>query len=229
MKEHSVVVVFDAKMGAAEVEKWNTSCRTTQPKAISFIYVRSQGVFASVFVDHGDHHLINDKDGENPMVRIVESIEQGENALVRFSVPEGQTAESMPENCVVEFSDDIIGMDGIAEHTEVIETTGETIVGWKTSTKDKDPTNSIRIGDTSKLPAYVKGGTMTEKKVATKVPSKSFAETFKNPGMPFMDMCGTDMLEFGSELQLHVALGTQLTLVYCSVTESSAVESANNV
>ena len=47
---------------------------------------------------------------------------------------------------------------------------------------------------------------MTEKKVAEKVPSKSWKEVFANPGMPFMDMTGTDMLDFGSELQVHLAM-----------------------
>jgi len=51
------------------------------------------------------------------MVRIVESIEKtapGGNALVRYVVPDGQTPGTFPEGTVIEFSNDIVGLDGIA-------------------------------------------------------------------------------------------------------------------
>lgn len=42
---------------------------------------------------------------------------------------------------------------------------GEKVTGWKIASKPNDPVNSIRIGDTSGLSAYVSGGLVTEKKV----------------------------------------------------------------
>ena len=57
------------------------------PAAISFMYCYTGGMFASVFVDHGDTHTVNDENGEQPLVRIVQSISSEENGLVRYSVP----------------------------------------------------------------------------------------------------------------------------------------------
>ena len=47
---------------------------------------------------------------------------------------------------------------------------------------------------------------MTEKKVGQPTPSRPLQAVLKNPGMPFDEMVGCDMLNFGSELQIHLAL-----------------------
>ena len=51
---------------------------------------------------------------------------------------------------------------------------------------------------------YVKGGTITEKKVPQKMPSKSWKDSIKNPGFPGDELVLTDLLDFGSEMQVHV-------------------------
>jgi len=205
--KHSVMIV-NSDMPVEEIIRWNTLCRS-QKKPISFIYTNTRGVFGSVFVDHGPQFVIHDRTGEQPMVRIIESIETGREALVRYTVPDGEMGGSFPEGAYVEFTD-VIGCDGIQQHVEEVPTTKEMVQAWKTSSKGSDPKNSIRIGDTSSLPPYVKGGTLTEKKVGELVSYKSFEEALKDPGMPFCDMVGTDMLDFGSELQVHAGLRAAL-------------------
>eukprot|EP00397_Hematodinium_sp_SG-2012_P001249 GEMP01001250.1.p1 GENE.GEMP01001250.1~~GEMP01001250.1.p1 ORF type:complete len:1203 (-),score=302.19 GEMP01001250.1:1979-5488(-) len=205
--QHTVVIISQ-DMSAAELTKWNTVCRN-QKKVISFIYCSTRSVFGTVFVDHGQAFIINDLNGEQPLVRIIESIETGPEALVRFTVPDGEAGGSLPEDSYVEFSD-VVGCDGIVSHTEEVPTTKEKVNAWKTTSKGSDPKNSVRIGDTSKLTPYVKGGIMTEKKVGQLVSFKSFEQSLADPGTPFCDMIGTDMLDFGSELQIHAAVKAAL-------------------
>eukprot|EP00928_Gymnodinium_smaydae_P022421 TRINITY_DN1883_c0_g3_i1.p1 TRINITY_DN1883_c0_g3~~TRINITY_DN1883_c0_g3_i1.p1 ORF type:complete len:1218 (-),score=364.25 TRINITY_DN1883_c0_g3_i1:368-3628(-) len=206
VKAHSVMLVLKP-MPLADMLRWNDFCRANN---ISFIFARTGGLFGSIFVDHGDNHVVMDPDGELPMVRLVDSIETGPDALVRLTVPDGQAPGSLPEGAYVEFSD-VVGCDGLMTHQEP-SPAGNLVTAWKTSTKPGDPVNTIRIGDTSQLPKYVKGGIMTEKKVSRPCPSKSLKDVLKNPGMPFMDMVGTDMVNFGSELQTHLALHAALEL-----------------
>eukprot|EP00435_Cladocopium_sp_Y103_P042080 s1622_g11.t1 len=123
-----------------------------------------------------------------PMVRLVESIELGPEALVRLSIPDGQAPGSLPEGCYVEFSD-VQGCDprliwnsdpGAMRHLKEVSPCGEKVTAWKISSKSDDPVNSIRIGNTSGFPAYVSGGMVTEKKVGVPYPFKSLAETLKD-------------------------------------------------
>ncbi len=232
--EHTVLVICDNQMGRAELEKWDTFCRSRSAsggKDISFIYCRSQGVFGSVFVDHGENHVVNDPNGENPLVRLFQEIRLVEgkssddsgHVLVKFEVPEGQVKSSFPEGAYIEFSEDF--PQEMRDHIETVSSTGEKVKGvWKTATKFSDPANSIRLvaegeGDMDLLKrlcapggalSKMKNGNITEKRVSEKVPSKSFKTLFSSPGNPFCDMVGTDMLSFGSELQIHCAMGVQL-------------------
>jgi len=206
---HSAVLVCE-RMPLADMLKWDDYCRRATPKPISFIYVQTGGVFGSVFVDHGPTHIVQDSNGQAPMVRLVESIETGSEALVRLSVPDGQAPGSLPEGCYIEFSD-VKGCDGIMTHQEETPC-GDMVTAWKISSKPGDPVNTVRIGDTSSFPAHISGGLVTEKKVGTPVKFKSLAEVLKDPGMPFDNMVGTDMINFGSELQIHLALHAALEL-----------------
>ncbi|CAD7933453.1 unnamed protein product [Amoebophrya sp. A120] len=211
----SVMIITDSSFRFEELKSYNEFCRKNK---ISFLYARSNGVFATIFADHGDDHLVNDKNGENPLVRIIESIEKADqDPLVRFSVPEGQKPETFPENSYIELSSgDIVGLKGIEKHTEELKLPNgrvEKLVNcWKTTQKSGDPSNSLRlVGSTMEYEGeYVKGGTLTEKKVNEHVPSHPFSAKLANPGIPFMDMTGTDMLDFGSELQVHLGMATVL-------------------
>jgi len=209
VEQHSVMLVC-ASMPLRDLIKWDDFCRRKSPKSISFIYAHTGGVFGSVFVDHGASHIVFDANGQEPMVRLVNHIETGPEALVRLTVPDGQAPGSFPDGSYVEFSD-VQGCDGIMEHHERSPCDDE-VVAWKISSKPSDPVNTIRIGDTSALRPYISGGMVTEKKVGVPMPFRALSEVLKDPGMPFDNMIGTDMLDFGSELQIHLALHAILAL-----------------
>jgi len=209
VQQHSVLLVCN-DMPLAEMLRWDDFCRRASPKPIGFIYVKTGGVFGSVFVDLGPSHVVHDANGQAPMLRLVESIETATEAIVRVTVPDGQAPGSLPEGSYVEFSE-VRGCDGIAAHQE-LGPCGDRVTGWKVITKPNDPVNTIRIGDTTGLPKYVTGGIITEKKVGKPYPFASLAEAFKDPGIPFDKMIGTDMINFGSELQMHLALHAALAL-----------------
>ncbi|CAK9034577.1 Ubiquitin-activating enzyme E1 1 (Poly(A)+ RNA transport protein 3) [Durusdinium trenchii] len=198
VQQHTVLLICES-MPLTELLKWNAYCRTLLPKPVAFLYVRTGGVFGNVFVDFGPSHVLVDANGQAPMVRLVESIDSGPEALVRLSIPDGQAPGSLPEGCYVEFSD-VQGCEGIDAHQE-LSPCGEKVTAWKISSKPNDPVNSIRIGDTSGFSPYKSGGLVTEKKVGVPYPFKSLAETLKDPGMPFDTMVGTDMINFGAGLQ----------------------------
>lgn len=204
--QHTVMIVCEL-MPLQELLKWDDFCRS---KSIPFIYAFTGGAFASVFVDFGADHIVTDPDGQQPMVRLVDSIENGPDALVRITVPDGQAPGTLPNDAYVEFSD-VKGCDGLMTHQEP-GPTGELVTGWKTSSKSDDPVNTIRISDTSSLPPYISGGLLTEKKVPRPYPFRALSEVLADPGFPFDSMVGTDMVNFGSELQSHLALHALLAL-----------------
>lgn len=214
--KHTVMVVTSF-MPKGDLIKWNEFCRnfklnemdatTGAPKktsaSISFMYCFSGGTFASVFVDHGDTHTVNDENGEQPLVRIVHSItNESPNGLVRYTVPDGQPAVSLPDDCFVEF-EAVEGMYATDEGT--IKKQGVSINesgGWYTFRKSGDPVNTLRIGDTSKFSPYIGGGTFTEKKMPKVHTFRSLASCITHPG----ELPMTDMLNFGIEYMQHIAL-----------------------
>jgi len=214
VRTHTVMIVT-SKMPKDQLIRWNEVCRTHSRDAvdqfgaptkiaspISFMYCFTGGFFGSLFVDHGDSHTVHDKDGEHPMVRIVTSISNEENGLVRYTIPDGQPAQSLPENCMIEFSD----VDGMyATDDEVYATHGISInksKAWHTFRRRGDPVNTLRIGDTRGFSEYVGGGTFTEKKTPSTMHFRSLAACITHP----LDLPMTDMINFGSEYQQHVGL-----------------------
>ena len=232
------VVVITSYMPKSELIKWNEFCRTFTltevdpdtgapkkvPAAISFMYCFTGGMFASVFVDHGDTHTVNDENGEQPLVRIVQSISSEENGLVRYSVPDGQPAVSLPDGCVVEFE----AVEGLyAKDEETIKARGASINesgGWHTFRKSGDPVNTLRIGDTTGFSPYVGGGTFTEKKVATTHTFRSLAQCVTHPG----ELPMTDMINFGSEYMQHIALQAVLDFQLANGGKMPAANSAED-
>ena len=197
---HTVVVVT-SYMSQSDLVKWNSFCRnhstvnsadgTVTPTPISFMYSFTGGMYSSVFVDHGAApHTVTDADGEQPLVRIVNSVTNDKlGGLVRYTVPDGQVAISLDEGMVLEFSD-VEGM------TEV---NGQE---YKVAHVKGDPVNTFRICDTSTFAPYVGCGTITEKKQPVLHKFRPFSEVLESPG----ELPMTDMINFGSEYHQHTAL-----------------------
>ncbi len=101
IEAHHVVVVTHG-LRKDQLVRWNGHCRA---KNISFINVFSGGLACSVFVDHGEKFIIRDADGEQPLIRIVESISSEEYGLVKFIVPDGQTPGSIPDGSAVKLTE----------------------------------------------------------------------------------------------------------------------------
>jgi ubiquitin-activating enzyme E1 len=176
------------------------------PAPISFYYCFNGGCFGTLFVDHGDKHIITDANGERPLVRIVTDITCEENGLVRFVIPDGEKAESLPDGCSIEF-EDVEGM--FATSDAALESRGVNLNKsgvWKTSRSGKDPVNTLRIGDTRGFSPYIGGGTFTERKQPVETSFRSLATCITHPG----ELPMTDMINFGSEYQQHVALQATL-------------------
>lgn len=209
LKQHSVLLVLE-NMKLQDLLKWNDLCRRSLPKPVAFVHAHVGGIFGTVFVDFGPSHLVTDSNGQPPMIRLVESIETGPESLVRMIVPDGQNPGSMADGSYVEFSD-VKGCEGLSTH-KTAAPNGEMVSAWKVFLKPSDPVNTVRIGDTTGFSPYLGGGLVTEKKVGQPYPFKSFADLLKNPGVPFDSMIGTDMVYFGSELQMHLAFHSVLSL-----------------
>jgi len=216
--DHTAMIVT-SYMQKDELIKWNEFCRSFTlteidasgaqkkvPAPISFYYCFTGGCFGSLFVDHGDKHIVTDSNGERPLVRIVTDISCEENALVRFVIPDGEKAEYLPDGCTIEF-EDIEGMFATSDasfesHGISMNKSGE----WKTSRSSKDPVNTLRIGDTRGFSPYLGGGTFTERKQPIETSFRSLATCTTHPG----ELPMTDMINFGSEYQQHVALQATL-------------------
>jgi hypothetical protein len=92
-----------------------------------------------------------------------------ENGLVKFIIPDGERAQSLPDGCSIEF-DDVEGMyatsdAAFAQHSLSLNQAG----AWKTFRKPGDPVNTLRVGDTRGFSEYMGGGVFTERKQPTEV------------------------------------------------------------
>lgn len=255
-------MIVTSYMKKDELIKWNEFCRSftintvdasgAQQKVsapISFFYCFTGGCFGSIFVDHGDKHIVTDPNGERPLVRIVTDISCEENGLVKFVIPDGEKAETLPDGCTIQF-EDVEGMyanndssfevlksalffatpflcvycfffwsflkffflsiiQNIFHIVSPCQTLGVNINKsgeWKSSRSYKDPVNTVRIGDTRGFSPYIGGGLFTERKQPTEVAFRSLATCITHPG----ELPMTDMINFGSEYQQHVALQATL-------------------
>lgn len=199
--------VFCGPRPRDELLRWNAFCRTRtvktvdergavteEPQPVSFVWCLCAGLSTSIFVDHGPKFVVRDPDGEKPVVRLVESISSEKRGLVRFTVPDGAPATSLPAHSLYQFSEVRGPAVGAAP--------------WPLSHDEGDPANSFRIGDTTKLAAYEGGGVITQVKRAREVSFKSLAERLANPGKPFDEngMVMTDYAFTNAEANLHASL-----------------------
>jgi ubiquitin-activating enzyme E1 len=175
---------------------------------VSFLCGITCGVSSTIFVDHGDDHFVNDPNGEKPVQKLITEITKLSNTelLIRYDHPAGQLPEAIS-----------------AGHYEVTDIVGMTPLNHQTyavKRESSDPVKTVRLqfSDTSILDSYpyISGGLLTEKKIPMVHPMKSFAEKLKSPGNVFAEpptLVLTDLLNFGSELQLHVSFLSYLKFI----------------
>ena len=192
IKAHSALVVTDSSVMKSQLVQMDAMCRSV---GRSFLYNYTSGVNSSIFVDHGDKHVVNDSDGEKPMTKLILNITPTENAnefLIRYDTPEGQVPTTIDEGHYK--LSDIMGCDALNGRVVPV------------SHPYKDPVKTIRatIDGIASLDGYVAGGLLTEEKIPKAYPMASLDSKIKNPGSPFTnDMVMSDLLNF-SEQQIHV-------------------------
>eukprot|EP01038_Epipyxis_sp_PR26KG_P012667 gene12667-16982_t len=170
-------------------------CRNNK---IAFFYCFSGGVSTSIFVDHGVDHIINDANGDKPVQKLVTGITplDSNELLVRYEAPEGEQPVAL-----------ISGFFEITEVNGISASINSTV--FPVTHPDKDPVKTVRIPfNEANITPYVTGGLLTEKKVPFKYPMESLESKLKNPGNPFEEpptLVLTDLINFGSETQQHVA------------------------
>jgi hypothetical protein len=190
---HSAVVITQV-LPLEQLLKLNELCRYNN---ISFFYTFTGGVTVDVFVDHGAKHVVNDFNGERPIQKLITDIVplSESETLIRYDTPEGQQPVALSSG-----------------YYEVSEVEGvEAMNGgvFAVSRDYKDPVKTVRVPYA--FPAALKyrsGGLLTEKKVPTTYPMESLAHKLKNPGDTYGNpptLVLTDLINFGSELQQHVA------------------------
>lgn len=195
VQKHSAVVVTQHLL-LDELTRLNDFCRA---HAISFFYNAVAGITSTIFVDHGPNHVVHDFDGERPIQKLITGVQRlnEKEVLIRYDTPEGQQGIAISS--------------GFFEITEVsgIERMNNHV--YQIHRVDNDPVRTVRIHfnlQDEAGEAYFSGGVLTEKKTATKHPMESLNFKIKHPGNPFSDpptMVSTDLLNFGSELQTHLA------------------------
>ena len=198
-------------MPLTELLQLNQFCRE---RRISFFYAHTGGVSADVFVDHGSEHVVNDFNGEKPIQKLITEITalpgSTTESLVRYETPEGNQPVALSSG-----------------HFDIAEVTGDAIDDvngkvYAVSHDYKDPVKTVRIPFAFRPDMkYASGGILTEKKIPTKYSMETLASKLKSPGDTFADppsLVLTDLINFGSELQQHVAW--YATLQFASTTGS---------
>ena len=124
--------------------------------------------------------------------------------LIRYETPEGQQPVALSS--------------GYFEVTEVVGVDGINGGIFPVSRDYKDPVKTVRVPYA--FPAalkYASGGLLTEKKIPTAYPMESLAAKLRSPGDTYgcpPTLVLTDLINFGSEVQQHVAF--YATHVYCA-------------
>jgi ubiquitin-activating enzyme E1 len=200
LAKHTALVICNPTIQKSELINFNEACRKL---GTSFFYAFTGGLFTSIFVDHGEKHIVNDPDGEKPLQKLITSITSAENTnefLIRYDTPEGQVPISI-DSGTFKISD-IMGFDQL---------NGKIV---SCSHPSSDPVKTVRaiiegVSDISNC--NISGGLLTEEKVPKAYPMLSLADKIKNPGSPFTnDMVMTDLLTF-SEQQIHVSFVAVMT------------------
>lgn len=192
IKAHSALVVTQV-LPLPELLRLDEFCRTN---GVSFLYAFSGGVSATIFVDHGADHIVNDFNGEKPTQKLITDVSflSEEEVLVRYDTPEGQLPISLASGHF-EVSE-VAGIDGINGKA------------FPVTRNYSDPVKTVRIPFALGEQRYASGGLLTEKKMPTPYPMESLLTKLREPGNTFAEpptLVLTDLINFGSELQQHVA------------------------
>lgn len=199
IKQHAALVIT-VPMPVAELVRLNQMCRDS---GIAFFFSISGGVHMSIFSDLGATHVVNDFNGERPVQKLITEVTSMGNgfSLVRYETPEGQQPVALST--------------GFFEISEVKGVEGINGIAYPVTHPYSDPVKTVRIPMTiSNSSSYISGGLLTEKKVPTPNPMESLAVKIRSPGNTFAEpptLVLTDLINFGSELQQHVALIATLT------------------
>ena len=199
IKEHAALVIT-VPLPLDELIRLNDLCRGSK---VSFFFSISGGMHSSIFSDLGPNHVVNDFNGERPIQKLITEVTPLENGmcLIRYDTPEGQQPAALST--------------GFFEVSEVKGVDGINGAYYPISHPYSDPVKTVRIPlDISKSARYASGGLLTEKKVPTPYPMESLSFKVKNPGNTFAEpptLVLTDLINFGSEIQQHVALIATLT------------------
>mmetsp|Transcript_19304 Transcript_19304/g.32297 ORF Transcript_19304/g.32297 Transcript_19304/m.32297 type:complete len:1139 (-) Transcript_19304:598-4014(-) len=200
-----------------EAIKWNKFCREND---IGFFMCGVRGLFGYCFADLGDNFTVRDKNGEQPITRIIDGIEVGDteaNTIVVHLIPppDGRrhNIEDNEHEGWVTF-DEVQGELGSClngkgpfrvshvYNERVDEKTGKTKKVFNAYALQ------VKIDGVDKLPKFGGGGgMMTQVKVPQRMPFRSLEACIDQPISPGdYGLLFTDGAKFGRAEQLHVAL-----------------------
>jgi ubiquitin-activating enzyme E1 len=182
---------------------------------ICFIVADTRGLFGQIFCDFGEKFVIHDVNGEQPISNMVAAINKDSEGLVTCI---DDTRHGYESGDFVTFSE-VGGMTELngCEPREI------QVVGPYT----------FKIGDTSNLSDYVKGGIVTQVKMPKTVSFKSIKESIKEP-----EFLMTDFAKFDRPAQLHTAFQAlhqfveqngSLPKPYCAADADSFIEMARSI
>eukprot|EP00939_MAST-03C_sp_MAST-3C-sp1_P000354 g354.t1 len=232
LDEYDVLVMCDASR--SEISKWNAYCRgrkrkvpearggaREEPDPIGFIAVHCRGASGTVFTDFGDAFEIFDDNGEAVTERLISDVtNDAEGGVVHVleaqprqklrNITDGFVQLTEVEGCYAKTSKDArdIGYQNINEAPLWRVTNMQRqVYRNKKNVKVFDPLR-YKIGDTSRLSRYEKGGILKEVKVPKTVSFRSFVDSMRNPGdaHPATDMVKFDWMTMtGPWHHMHIA------------------------
>ena len=169
----SVVIVND--MSIRNQIAVNQYCRS---KNIHFVASQVRGVFASTFVDFGDHFITRDKDGNQLKEVMIHDISQENPAMVTTVITAGKGLKGEHERHELEDGDRVMFRGACAALSDK-----NFCVKVETPYKF-----SIDI-DGSSLPKYEGGVTAVQIKVAKKIPFQTLEARLLDPVLQPFDPC----------------------------------------
>eukprot|EP00511_Aplanochytrium_stocchinoi_P001510 CAMPEP_0204843978 /NCGR_PEP_ID=MMETSP1346-20131115/48292_1 /ASSEMBLY_ACC=CAM_ASM_000771 /TAXON_ID=215587 /ORGANISM="Aplanochytrium stocchinoi, Strain GSBS06" /LENGTH=1136 /DNA_ID=CAMNT_0051983205 /DNA_START=92 /DNA_END=3502 /DNA_ORIENTATION=- len=209
----SHTIVVDCSLAMNEAKKWNGFCRKQKPP-VGYIKSHIHGLVGYAFVDLGSKFSVRDKNGEQPITRIIDNIDtesENKNEIHVFLLPppDGRmhNLEENKHEGWVKFEE----LEG--ELGEALNDQGpfEIKFAQKENSKGKtvfDPYSlRVLIPNRSKLPKYSGGGTIIQVKKPVEMTFNSLEAMVDQPIHPDEGMLlFTDGAKFGRADQLHMAL-----------------------